>query len=262
MLKNPLDKQWDKLLKQEQSFLKKSIDKKESKLDNFLAEKVPDKLQQTLNTAFSKSFTFVFDKGTGVIEKSYNREEIEHMHKVNAYSFSMKKDRKRAKVFEKQASKAEAANVVISGVKGVGLGFLGIGLPDIPVFIGMVLKGIYEIALQYGYDYDSEEERYFILSIISTALSSGTEITTDNEKINKFIINPILPEDYSRDVQINKACNVLSTELLCMKFVQGLPVVGVIGGVSDAVFVKKILDFAKIKYKRRFLNKYIFQTKD
>ena len=40
-----------------------------------------------------------------------------------------------------------------------------------------------------------------------------------------------------------------------MKFVQGLPVVGVVGGVSDMLYQKKISDYAEIKYKRRFLEK-------
>ena len=38
------------------------------------------------------------------------------------------------------------------------MGVLGIGLPDIPVFTGMILKNIYETALQYGYSYESREE--------------------------------------------------------------------------------------------------------
>lgn len=52
---------------------------------------------------------------------------------------------------------------MVSGVAGVGMGILGVGLPDIPVFTGMVLKSIYEIALSYGCEYESEGERRFIL---------------------------------------------------------------------------------------------------
>ena len=40
---------------------------------------------------------------------------------------------------------------------------------------------------------------------------------------------------------------------LYLKFVQGIPVVGVVGGLSDMVYQKKISDYAAIKYKRRFL---------
>lgn len=50
---------------------------------------------------------------------------------------------------------------------------------------------------------------------------------------------------------------MLSKELLYLKFVQGIPVVGVIGGVSDVVYQKKITDYALLKYKKRFLIKHM-----
>ena len=38
-----------------------------------------------------------------------------------------------------------------------------------------------------------------------------------------------------------------------MKFLQGVPVVGAIGGAFDYVYLKKIMKFADLKYKRRFI---------
>ena len=46
------------------------------------------------------------------------------------------------------------------------MGVLGIGLPDIPVFTGMILKNIYETALQYGSAMKAGKEKYFILLLI------------------------------------------------------------------------------------------------
>ena len=40
-----------------------------------------------------------------------------------------------------------------------------------------------------------------------------------------------------------------------MKFLQGIPIVGVVGGAADAVYMKQILEYANIKYKHRFLLK-------
>ncbi len=257
MQKRALEKQWDVMLKQENKFLIKSEQKKQTKLDSLVSEKVPEKLISTLNSAFAMSFNVVFEKGVGIIEKSYNKQEIEHGFKVNRYSFSLKQDKKRLKVFESLANKSETKNIVISGVKGVGLGVFGIGLPDIPIFIGMVLKGIYETSLYYGFDYDSETERYFVLSLIEASLSYGDAATQRNNAINDFISSPTLPQNYNQKTKIDGVADVLSTELLVMKFIQGLPIVGVIGGFSDALFVKKILDYSKLKYKRRFLQKYI-----
>ncbi len=254
MSQNAIYKQWDNLVIQEKRHLEKCAEKKPSSLEGFVADKVPPKLQDTLNLAFAKSFGVVFDKGTSIIEKSYKRDEIEHTHKVNSYAFSLRPDKKRVRAFENEALKSQTKNVLISGAKGVGLGLFGIGLPDIPIFIGMVLKGIYEIALEYGYDYDSEQERYFILGIIGGALSYGHEAVETNERLNEFIGAPALPQDYDRQCYIDAVAGKLSTELLCMKFVQGLPFVGVVGGVFDAVFIQRILSYAKLKYKRRFLS--------
>ncbi|ONI44946.1 hypothetical protein AN641_05275 [Candidatus Epulonipiscioides gigas] len=257
-----LKRQWKRLARQEETFIKNATNKKPSKLEDFLSEKIPDKLQNTLDIAFAKSFELIFDKGTSVIEKTYNKKELEHIYKVNNFAFSITPDKKRVRALDKGASKSEINNTIISGVKGVGLGFLGIGLPDIPIFMGMVFRGIYEIALQYGYNYELEEERYFILNIISTSLSHGEEAILGNNLLNNFVLNPALPDHYDIINEIDKVANVLSTELLYMKFVQGLPVIGAVGGIFDAVFMKKILSYARLKYKQRFFKLKIQQNKN
>lgn len=42
---------------------------RESILNQKLEEKIPPKLQKTLDTAFAKAFALIFEKGTGVIER-------------------------------------------------------------------------------------------------------------------------------------------------------------------------------------------------
>ncbi len=38
-----------------------------------------------------------------------------------------------------------------------------------------------------------------------------------------------------------------------MKFIQGLPVVGIIGGMGNPVYYRKIMDYIQLKYKKRYL---------
>ena len=71
--RTPLQKEWEKLEVQEQRFLQKRSEKRESILNQKLEEKIPPKLQKTLDTAFAKAFALIFEKGTGVIEKTYQR---------------------------------------------------------------------------------------------------------------------------------------------------------------------------------------------
>lgn len=40
-----------------------------------------------------------------------------------------------------------------------------------------------------------------------------------------------------------------------MKFLQGIPIVGVVGEAYDVVYMKRITEYANLKYKRRFLSK-------
>ena len=62
-----------------------------------------------------------------------------------------------------------------------------------------------------------------------------------------------LPEDYDEKVQILQTAESLSKELLYMKFLQGIPLVGAVGGAYDVVYLKQINKFAELKYRRRFL---------
>ena len=41
--------------------------------------------------------------------------------------------------------------------------------------------------------------------------------------------------------------------MVCIKFLQSIPVVGAIGGPANVVYNKKISDYAKVKYQKRYL---------
>lgn len=249
--KDPLIKEMEYLKKQEIRFLNKRKEKKETKLNQFLKEKVPDKLQDTLDGAFAKAFALIFEKGTGVIEKTYQKEKAEARFLANEYENSKKNSRRTLKAFSKKAGNTGKKNLLLSGVSGVGLGVLGIGIPDIFVFTAMILKNIYEIALNYGYNYEAEEERYFILLLIKGAVSYGDEMEMIDHEINSYIENETMPDDYSQEEQIKKTSAGLSKELLYMKFLQGIPVAGAIGGAYDVIYMKQISDYADLKYRRR-----------
>ena len=249
---SPMEREWANLIQQEEQFLSRRVEKKESFLNQKLQEKVPEKLQSTLELAFGKAFSLIFDKGTDIIEKTYNRDEMEKTYQINQYTDEVRRTRKSLVAFSKKAEVSSAKNVLLSSVSGIGLGVLGVGLPDIPLFTGMMLKGIYEIALSYGFDYNTEEEKYFILLLIQGAVSYGEEMKQMNEKINDFMKNSYLPKNYQRQEMIQKTAALLSKELLYMKFLQGFPVVGAVGGAYDVIYMKQITEYSNLKYKHRF----------
>ncbi|MEG1633914.1 MAG: EcsC family protein [Oscillospiraceae bacterium] len=253
MTKNPWQVEWDSLAKSEKAYLSRGERQKASILNKFLEEKVPPKLQDTLDAAFAKAFALIFEKGTGVIEKTYNRDKAERQFKLNSFAVKLKEDKKGLRQFSKSAAQAGQWNLLLSGIEGVGLGAFGVGLPDIPLFVGVLLKSLYEMSLRYGCGYDSAEEKYFILMLIETSLSHGDALTAGDGRINDFIESGLLPENYSQSAQIDRAAAALSTELLYMKFLQGIPIVGAVGGAYDAVYLQKVQKYAKLKYTRRFL---------
>lgn len=254
MKTTPWQKEWNYVQRQEYEFLRKGRFKKVSALNKFLADKVPEGLQDTLDKAFAKAFEIIFEKGTGFIEKTYDKEGIENQYMSNVRSVSLKEDSNSLRLFSRKAANSGNKNLVYSGIEGIGLGALGIGLPDIPLFTGMLLKSVYEAALHFGYSYDTEEEKYFILKLIQGALSHGKEIDNFNDQLNSFISNGLLPQKYSQQEQIRASASTMSSELLYMKFLQGVPVIGAIGGAYDVIYMQKVQKFAQIKYHRRLLS--------
>ena len=250
-----LEKEWAKLNRAEERYLAKNANREDSRLNRLLEEKVPANLQGTLDAAFSKAFALVFEKGVDVIEKTYDKEKLQQGFRVNEYAAGLKGDRKSLKNFSKSASQGKNLNLLLSGVSGVGLGILGIGIPDIVIFTGLVLKGLYEMSLNYGFAYDSEDEKRFILLLIRGAFSHGAELTKINDEVNRFIEKGGFAEEagasgsLAEDIAAASSC--MSKELLYMKFLQGIPVVGAVGGAYDYIYMRRIMKYAALKYQRR-----------
>lgn len=249
---SPYEKELSRLLKDEGAFKKKYVEKNESLLNRLLADKVPAGLQNTLDAAFAKAFGLVFEKGTGIIERSYNRDEQEKRFKIAEFTAQLRGDSKSLRSFSKKAAAGKALNTTVSGAAGMGMGFLGIGIPDIAVFTALLLKNIYETALSFGFEYDSETERSFILKLIRTAVCYGEEFDRADRELDEYIKSGSFESSDVRDALIKQAAGALSKDLLYMKFLQGIPVVGIVGGAYDAVFMQRIGTYAELKYRKRF----------
>lgn len=248
----PLQKEWEKLEKQETAFLQKRVEKTDSRLNQLLAKKIPANLQSSLDAAFFKAFTLIFEKGTGVIEKTYKRDDLQKTYRINEYAASVRGNQKALKVFSRRASGAGTVNLLISGASGIGLGILGIGLPDIVLFTGLMLKSVYEIALNYGFDYQEENEKRFILLLIQGALSYGMDLDRINTELNHYMKYGSYYENNTLEDCIKETAGCLSKELLYMKFLQGIPIVGAAGGAYDAIYMSQVVKYSEMKYRRRF----------
>ena len=234
-----------------------------------LTDRVPKTVYGNLEKAFGTAFAIVFEKGTGVIEKTYNRDSIQEDFQVRQFAFQVKANRKTLKKTRKDAKAGNLKNLVITGAEGLGLGILGIGLPDIVMFVGVLLKGIYETALQYGYRYDTEEERYFILKLMETAMQKGESWGEGNRTVDRFIDLSAAGLEFFKEEetgpgeeksqsdslsrQIRSTADAFAMDMALLKFIQGLPVVGLIGGAGNPLYYNKVMKYAELKYRKRYL---------
>ncbi|MGN1334042.1 MAG: EcsC family protein [Anaerovoracaceae bacterium] len=247
--KTPWEQEWHDLLKKEEKFIARRKEGPTSVLVKKLDRFIPDKLSSTLNAAFFKGFQVIFEKGTGIIEKTYNKDKKEADFKVDTYAHEVMKNKKSARTFTKRAKASKTANLMISSVERIGLGLVGAGIPDIPLFIAMVLKSVYEVALSFGYEYESDEEVFLrkngeLNDIIDYIAANGDQIPGWN---------------IDRDEQMRTTSRGLSEEMIYTKFLQGQFIVGIAGGVFDPIYVNRISNYAVLKYRRRFLRKRMAQ---
>lgn len=258
---NEKSRQFKRLNKKEERILNKKdnrfIKSKINPVMDKVQDKIPEKLRATLETAFLKGFELVFEKGNNVIEKTYNKDRLMSDHVVNDYILEKKLNRRNMNTLDKYARNSNRFNTSLSLVEGSVLGFFGIGLPDIPLFIGVIMKTINEIALNYGFDYKNDNEKAFILKIISAAMSEGEDKIRINAEISILgeAIDKNLEINIDLDSLIKETAKILSDALLVGKFIQGIPFVGIVGGTINYTIIKKIAKYGQIKYKKRYLAK-------
>lgn len=245
MNEKTLKKELTKARISETDFLIRRKKQKQSYIDSKIEKYVPEGLAGTLEAAFTKAFEIIFRDGTGIIKKTCGRGSSDNDDIV------MLRNRARAIL---------AKDTVVTAAEGTGLGLAGIGLPDIPVFTAVLLRNIYQLAECYGFDYESKTEQVFILKLIETGLSYGESAEKLNDELNA-LMEQIDNEDYTYygliSQQIKAASKAVSKEVLYMKFIQTIPVVGAAGGISNLTCLNKVGRFAELKYRKRFIMKTI-----
>ena len=245
------------VIERKEEKLKKAAQKEATAWKKSLESKIPPKVLGGLKKAFYSAFATVFEKGISVIEKTYSVEERKADHQILDYALDIKGGRRELRKMQGNARKTDAKNMLLTTVEGVGLGALGVGIPDIVVFVGMLLKGIYETALLYGFDYNQLKERYLILKMMEVSICKGEAWIDGNLQVEKLLRNMesqnITEELFQQ--QMKNTAEAFATDLLVLKFVQGLPIVGIVGGAANPIYYKKVMDYVALKYQKRYVVK-------
>lgn len=258
--RSAVEKELKAVKKQEEALLKRAGNQETPRWKQALEEKIPEGVYQNLQKAFGKAFSIIFTKGTGIVEKSFHREAIQEDHQVQSFAFQVKASRKALKRVRGSAGAANRMNLAVTTAEGIGLGVFGIGLPDIVIFVGVLLKGVYETALRYGFDYTTDEERYLILKLMETAMGKGEAWIEGNEQVDRLIDGELIDGGITEerqagdmDRQIQETARAFAMDMVLMKFVQGLPVIGVIGGAGNPLYYSRVMTYVELKYRKRYL---------
>lgn len=243
--RSPIEAELEKLERRERKLMASPLPG--GALKQKLFDQVPEKLRDTLISAFAAAFRMVFINGTGVIEKTFRGEDISLGFDAGDYVVELRGSKRAIQRMDGVSKRANLINAAFAGAEGVGLGLLGMGLPDIPVLVGTLLRGIYQTALSYGFDYDSVGERVFILRLIRTALCPPESSAECMRRLNGGVL------DASPEREIELAAVTLADALLVEKFIQGIPIVGAVGGFVNTAVYSRVANLAGIKYKQRYL---------
>ena len=223
-----------------------------------LESKIPEKVYEGLESAFCKGFALVFNQGRKIIEKGYNKETIQADYAIRDFAVQRKGKRKELKQMRKAAGQSDFLNFAVTTVEGIGLGALGIGMPDIVLFISTLLKGIYETALNYGFDYESRQEQFLILKMMETAMNNGTDWTSKNKQVETLFEgngNDVTEEEFH--AQIKTTAAAFAMDMLLLKFIQGFPVVGILGGAANPVYYRRVMKYVQLKYRKQYFMKQL-----
>lgn len=221
-----------------------------------LESRIPEKVYAGMESAFCKGFGLVFNQGRAIIEKGYNKKDLQADHAIRDFAVQLKGGRKELKQLQRSAKQSDLVNMAVTTVEGIGLGALGVGMPDIVLFLGNLLKGVYETALNYGFDYESRQEQLLILKMMQTALSNGESWVRGNTEVEEMLeLETVDITDDAFKQQVKDTASAFAMDMLLLKFIQGLPVVGIIGGAANPVYYSKVMKYVQLKYRKWYLVK-------
>ena len=89
--------------------------------------------------------------------------------------------------------------------------------------------------------------------MITAGLAEGEEKRKADRRVEEWLGFAEGTEAFTFEEEVKNASAALSDAMLMAKFVQGLPVVGAAGGMSNPVVYRKVSQYAALKYKKRYL---------
>lgn len=217
--------------------------------------RIPPKLVGSMDETFYLAFQMLFEKGTRLLRLTFSEKRLRAERFIREYYLKEDPNAERVRSFYKSARAGGIVNTVLATVEGLVMGLFGMGLPDIPILMSLMLRTIYTTALRYGYQFDNPRERYFILLVLSAALAKGSERKEYSRKADQVgrEIDSGVRMNIDLDEQMRETAKALARSMLVVKFIQTTSIIGVVGGVQNFAASRKVAVMANLKYQKRFL---------
>ena len=165
-------REWARQLREENRWRRQALRRQPGELRTRITEKVPEAAQSAMTAAFSAAFGAALAGEPLLRRTASQRAEALRLARAEEQLQAPERFGSVRKTGKSTVCTAAAA----SAVRSSGLGLLGIGLPDIPLFVASLLRNLGQIARGYGYKTSTRQERKIMLLILDAALTGERSI--------------------------------------------------------------------------------------
>jgi uncharacterized protein (DUF697 family) len=223
--------QWQRKMQHDPSFLDAIAKKFQAKANRIIPEKIHKAITQAI-----KQMTRLVMSGSGfstpraiISDASLEAKEAKILERIKFY---------------RSAAAAEGA--------ATGYGGILLGMADLPLWLAIKMKMLFEIAAHYGYDTKDYRERIYIMYIFQLAFSSQSH----RNKVYRIISDwdnqwKLLPNDINQ-LDWRSYWEEYRDHLDLAKLLQVIPGVGaIVGAIVNYNLTDRLGEFAMNAYRMR-----------
>ena len=219
-------------------------------------EKAPQKVMDKVRTALIKGFILIFTKATPAIEAAGGLKKKKLKADLNISSLDKGVSLGAIQRIDDAAAGTASTNKEITTVEGAVMGLFGWGPQDSPIFLAVILKSIYEVAVSYGFDYTDNAEKRYIIALMNAALADPFDKVALSETCDEVGLAIDLGDGDGSEIsedELQEAAEKIADSILILKVLMMIKVAGTFSAVTNYKMVKQVTEYAKIKYRQRFL---------
>ncbi|TLS36055.1 EcsC family protein [Pseudalkalibacillus caeni] len=221
-----------------------------------LLDKVtPDFIHEKIGALLDELGSFVQTGGKYLTQKSLVTKKFENI--VTDRPISSIDDIKalRISTMDKVSEELKEGRGKFATFQGATTGFGGAFTlaADVTVLLGLSLKTLQEIAISYGYDPNSREERIFIVKCLQFASAGSSGKKSVLKELSSYFNENEKPQEVVSQIQgWREVVYTYRDQLGWKKLLQTVPVVGMVFGAwTNRSMIKDLAETGSMLYRKR-----------